>query len=286
MNHPTTQPDGGLTRLDELLCDRAVFGLDTDETAELARLLRERDKGDRAAYDPTAYDPTAFDVAAFDMAAAELVLGGVRPSEPVPAALRARVLARAEALDFTASRVEVAGRVNGQPASMWFALAASLLLAAWIGRLSGGELARPEPSVLQSRAELAESEGVVTVAWSATDDRAARAPEGADRAQHAWGDVVWSDARQQGYMKFRGLAENDPNVEQYQLWVFDAQRDDRYPVDGGVFNIAYEPGADEAIVPIRTKLPVNKAVMFAVTVEKPGGVVVSDRSRLPLLAKR
>jgi hypothetical protein len=196
------------------------------------------------------------------------------------------VLARAEAFDFTASRVEVAGRVNGQPASMWFALAASLLLAAWIGRLSGGELARPESSASLSRAQLAESEGVVTAEWSATDDRAAQAPEGADRTKFAWGDVVWSDARQEGYMTFRGLAQNDPKVEQYQLWVFDAERDDRYPVDGGVFNIAYQSGSDEAIVPILTKLPVNKAVMFAVTVEKPGGVVVSDRSRLPLLAKR
>ena len=38
-------------------------------------------------------------------------------------------------------------------------------------------------------------------------------------------------------------------------------------------------------MPIEAKLPVSNAVMFAITVERPGGVVVSDRSRLPLLAK-
>jgi hypothetical protein len=31
-------------------------------------------------------------------------------------------------------------------------------------------------------------------------------------------------------------------------------------------------------------LPIAKPTLFAITVERPGGVVVSDRSRLPLLA--
>ena len=113
-----------------------------------------------------------------------------------------------------------------------------------------------------------------TVSW-------AESAEGA--APGASGDVVWSDARQEGYMRFSNFAANDPTVEQYQLWIFDAERSADYPVDGGVFDIP--AGSDEVVVPIRAKLPVNRATLFAITVEKPGGVVVSSRERLPLLAK-
>ena len=84
-------------------------------------------------------------------------------------------------------------------------------------------------------------------------------------------------------MRFSGLRPNDPTKEQYQLWVFDEKRDDRYPVDGGVFDVP--PGVSEVIVPIHTKLEVDKPVLFAVTREKPGGVVVSDRSQLVIAAK-
>ena len=41
---------------------------------------------------------------------------------------------------------------------------------------------------------------------------------------------------------------------------------------------------DEVVVPIHPALKVREPYLFAVTVEKPGGVMVSDRSRLPLLA--
>ena len=38
-------------------------------------------------------------------------------------------------------------------------------------------------------------------------------------------------------------------------------------------------------MPIRAKLPVGEPVLFAITVEKPGGVVVSKRDRIALVAK-
>jgi hypothetical protein len=41
----------------------------------------------------------------------------------------------------------------------------------------------------------------------------------------------------------------------------------------------------EVIVPIHAKLKVTKPTLFAVTVEKPGGVVVSKRERIVVLAK-
>jgi hypothetical protein len=96
------------------------------------------------------------------------------------------------------------------------------------------------------------------------------------------GDIVWDPATQTGYMRFVGLRRNEPNAEQYQLWIFDARRDERYPIDGGVFNISGARGGD--VIPIRAKLSVGVPLMFAVTIEHPGGVVVSDRTRIAALA--
>ncbi len=78
------------------------------------------------------------------------------------------------------------------------------------------------------------------------------------------------------------MRRNEPNAEQYQLWIFDARRDERYPIDGGVFNVT---GASEGdVIPIKATLSVGVPLKFAVTIEKPGGVVVSDRARVAALA--
>jgi anti-sigma-K factor RskA len=140
--------------------------------------------------------------------------------------------------------------------------------------LRGGPLPEPPSPAEQRSALLAEAADVVRVEWTATDDPAARG---------AGGDVVWSNARQQGWLRLRGLAVNDPTREQYQLWIFDATRDERHPVDGGVFDVDSATG--DVLVPIRAAVPVAEPTLFAVTVERPGGVVVSSRERLPLLAK-
>lgn len=84
-------------------------------------------------------------------------------------------------------------------------------------------------------------------------------------------------------MHIEGLPANDPGTLQYQLWIFDKDRDERYPVDGGVFDIP--AGATAVDVPIRATLAVDEPVLFAVTVEKPGGVMVSSRERIVLVAK-
>lgn len=104
------------------------------------------------------------------------------------------------------------------------------------------------------------------------------------------GEVIWSDAANEGFMRISGIEPNDPGEFQYQLWVFDASRPTgdlprfraeglpeiltQRPVDGGVFNIDTN---GEALIPIEAKLHVGKGVLFAVTKERPGGVVVSDR---------
>ena len=78
------------------------------------------------------------------------------------------------------------------------------------------------------------------------------------------------------------LPVNDPSRRQYQLWIFDKSRSAEKPVDGGVFDVS---STGELIVPIDAKLAVTEAFLFAITAEKPGGVVVSDREDLLLLAQ-
>ena len=97
----------------------------------------------------------------------------------------------------------------------------------------------------------------------------------------ASGEVVWSESLQRGYMRLKGMSPNDPKVRQYQLWIVDPVRD-THPVDGGVFDVA---STGEVIVPFEARLPVRGAAAFAITSEKPGGVVVSAGPLLVVAAK-
>ena len=102
--------------------------------------------------------------------------------------------------------------------------------------------------------------------------------------QGVQGDVVWSDEAQTGYMRFVGLPQNDPGDRQYQLWIVDAERGMSQRISGGVFN-ADESG--EIVIPIDDpEIPVNEAAAFALTIEKPGGVWVSDMSRRVVIASK
>lgn len=97
------------------------------------------------------------------------------------------------------------------------------------------------------------------------------------------GEVIWDGALQQGYLTLAGLPSNVETGRQYQLWIFDGSRDDRYPVDGGVFDVP--PGDQSVTIPIRPTLKVWQPMAFAVTLEPAGGVVVSDRQHLMALAR-
>ncbi|MDH3523066.1 MAG: anti-sigma factor [Acidobacteriota bacterium] len=264
-----------MEHLEELLATRATEGLAAAEGRELASLLRRYPK----------VDADGLDLAA---AAAYLELApAAELEEPLPAALRPRLVADGEARVRRSPAEPGAVSPFPAPASAapralgWWAAAACLLLAiaGWWPRLAPppAPAAAPPPAAptaAEMRAGLLrEAADARITAWTATAD---------DAAAGAEGDVVWSTARQQGYLRIRRLAANDPAVVQYQLWIFDAARDERYPVDGGVFDIP--PGADEVVVPIDAKVLVNEPALFAVTVEPPGGVVVSSRERIVLLA--
>lgn len=251
-------------RLEELLVRRAIEGLDPADTAETERLLAAAD----------GVDPDFFDEAAAWFWVAEGDAAG-----PLPDDVAARALAALEDPDRDARGtrvVPVRRRVRNDrgAATAWLAAAALLViaLAGWWPRLQPGAPADPAAA----RDELiAAAPDLVRVEWTPTEHPRAQ--------QLGGGYVVWSDALQRGYMTFRRIPGNDPAQHQYQLWVFDATRTDQYPVDGGVFDAG--SGGTEVVVPIRTRLPVRRAELFAVTLEPPGGVVVSDRDPILWIAR-
>jgi len=252
-----------MDRRDELLADRALHGLDEAEARELARLGGAGDDS-------------------FDLAAAAADLATLGGGEPLPEAVADRVLAGARAGAGSASAAPSGRRRDLGRAAGWVAAAAAAVLAvfAWTRPPQVLEkVVRVEvpvaprlPTPAEARAELlASAPDARTIAWSATKDPDARG---------AAGDVVWSPSRQQGYLRIRGLAANDPTLAQYQLWIFDARRDQAHPVDGGVFDVR----DGEVVIPIRAAVRVFQPTLFAVTVERPGGVVVSKRERIVLAA--
>jgi anti-sigma-K factor RskA len=99
----------------------------------------------------------------------------------------------------------------------------------------------------------------------------------------AGGSVLWSSELQAGVMTIRGLEANDPSAAQYQLWIVDRNRDGP-PVDGGVFDVRASEGTTEVRVAIDAKLLVSDPAAFVITVERPGGVVVSSQARVAMVA--
>lgn len=261
-------------RLQDLLADRAFGALTPEEEMELVQLLAQ-------------FPGT--DIDALERAAAATLLASMGPLEAMPAHVAAR-LHQSSAAPLPASRpvMQATLPMPGAPArpsnvvplkkpsrvfavTGWVAAAACLLLL--LGALF---VKRPVPQPVASveRTKLLAKPGTTKLDWSATPDPA---------ATRASGDVVWNAVEQRGFMRFKGLAKNDRSAFQYQLWIFDKDRDDKYPVDGGVFDVDSETG--DVVVPITAKLKVNEPVLFAVTVEKPGGVVVSKRERIVVTAK-
>jgi hypothetical protein len=289
---PHNQPDEAML---DLLIKQVTEGLSPAEQREL-------DVQDNAAASGYLRD--------FERAAAAITLAGSANSEPLPAHLRERIEESARTLiaappaaprradnvvgwqaPRAPSAVQPAPRsASGSGAYGWWAAAACLVLAVlgWVRSPSpappvAGSLAPPTAtptapvpsapaSPSEERAALLAKASSLKIPLAATKD-----PGGAG----ARGDVVWDAATQRGYLHFVGLAPNDPAVHQYQLWIFDGARDQRYPVDGGVFDIP--ANATDVVVPIHAALAVIKAAAFAVTVERPGGVVVSGREHIVVL---
>lgn len=135
-----------------------------------------------------------------------------------------------------------------------------------------------DPAELQqNRQKLMQVPGTVRLAWAPFD-----LPDAPAEQRLVKGDVVWNDDLQQGFLRFEGLAVNDPTIEQYQVWVID-ERGLEQKVSGGVFNASAQ---GEVIVPIYPGIDVGRVALFAITVEKPGGTWVPDLQRRVVVAPR
>jgi hypothetical protein len=230
----------------------------------------------------------------YELTAASLAIANLDMSETLPSHLRARIedaadewFAQKEAAKAPASPV-----VATEPKIGWLGWVAAaiafiaLTVTLWIPRQGQPTTASVTPSpvpaetpfpVPEKRREklLADASDVKKATWG---------PGNVKDLASVTGDAVWSDDRQEGFLRFRGLPPNDKHTQQYQLWIFDETQSDKTPIDGGVFDVnAGENG--EVVIPIHATLRVRNPKAFAVTIEKAGGVVVSDRSKIVVLGK-
>ncbi len=260
----------------DLLTRKATYGLTESEEKELRAL------------DPGDADDEFFSL---ELTAAAISMTDFSAGEKMPDHLFAKIEASAQNLVGKSPWPPVykdAGEERGT--ASWFgwlgwgaAVAAGLMLAAniYFTRVEPQQVAvTPAPvetprilTPAEKREELLRSTAsLITANWGAGNVK---------ELKDISGDVVWSDEKQAGYMRFRGLPVNDRSKETYQLWIFDKTQDKATPIDGGTFDVAVN---GEAIIPIDPKLRALEPGMFAITIEKPGGVVVSKREKIAALA--
>lgn len=249
----------GDDRATDLLIKRAVEGLTDAETLELRALGLENDHE-------------------FDLAVASCNLA-CASEHAMPESLKAKILASALATGVSPSPTLKLTSAPAVPATKpaprlilwggWLAAAACLLIAA----LAWWPSIRPLSPEQRYNILAAKGPGVIHAKWGDFNDLTTGA---APEIPGVKGEVLWSEANQEGYMKLQGLRPNDPTIERYQLWIID-KRGLTQRVSGGVFDIP--KGATEVVVPIAPALPINGAAIFAVTIEPPPGVAISDMSR-------
>ncbi|MBL0871055.1 MAG: anti-sigma factor [Phycisphaerales bacterium] len=284
-----------LERVNELLAAHAVGDLSAAELAELQNALSTL-KGQGFAVG------TIRDV---ETLAASIAVGEDGTPTEVPAGLKRALVAQGVALvrgmstergAVVGERAEEGGesreerrdeRGGGEATrarlrfvSGWVAAAAAVVIAAvgWLRTPVGAEAAAP--SWVQRQKLIDEHKDTAVFSFASTDDPVGKTLAG--------GDVVWNQRLQKGFLRFKGLAVNNPSAEQYQLWIFDPARPSEYPVDGGVFDARQaftDASTGDMVIPIDPKLLVRgNPAAFAVTVEQAGGVVVTDRKRVFALA--
>ncbi|PYS97780.1 MAG: hypothetical protein DMF63_18795 [Acidobacteria bacterium] len=260
----------------DLLCKKAVFGLNEQEEKQLAEL--QQNAGEDLS-------------ASFELTAARLAMADLDSSEAMPEHLRSRIVADAEKY-FDKSQAAIRPVLDTAPKGSIFnwlgwavATAACIALALNIydnrqqSPLVQGRAPTPSPTPQKTMSPSQMRQQLIL-----TSPDLARGTLGpADMPQlQPTGDVVWSDAKQTGYIRLAGLPKNDPDKETYQLWIVAENQNPKTPVDGGTFDVTSD---GEVIIPIDAKVKVQNPQAFAITIEKPGGVVVSTQKHAAL-AKR
>jgi hypothetical protein len=280
-------------KLFDLLTKKALFGLDEAEQRELD------------AFDAAVVER---ELLTLELTAAAIGTVGLDTSEPMPAHLREQIAEDAKYIVGVGSEASAGPAAGAEPwpptpkftvqdddsraSAGWFgwlgwaaAAAACVALAVnlWFTQLSPTQQppqqaqVQPTPKPLtlaEQREELLRSGGTIVQAnW---------APGNVKDIKDISGDIVWSEEKQAGFMRFRGLPVKGAPEFCYQLWIFDKVQDEKTPIDGGIFDVTTD---GEIIVPISAKLQVTGPQMFAITIERHGGVVVSKREKIAALAK-
>lgn len=270
-------------KLLELLSDQVIFGLDENESAELERLKRR-------------YSDWEDD--SFETAATAISLSKLPIDEELPGHLREKITMLAE--DFFSQKEGITNDFGTTPTDskisiteteparsfgwnwLGWAVAAVALVALginiWYLQNQPTEeiakipppTARPTPTMNEKLNQLLASNDSIKARFDAMVFETFK------------GDVVWSNSEQKGYIRVSGLPVNNKSKSTYQFWIFDAVQGEKTPVSGGTFNID-ENG--EVIIPINADVKVSDPKAFAITVEKPGGVVVSKQEKVAGIAK-
>lgn len=280
----------GKERMLDLLADQILFGLNEEELAELKELER--------------LYPQFKDDNSLELAATQIGLTNLDEIEPMPAHLYSKILQDADnffekkevsetvklkseepELPFANISEEVQKTFEFEPKRpflQWFGWAfagvavIALLFSIWLN------VQKPKEVFVEMQPKVPTVAEQYNILLSSAKDLQKAAWINPKNDKEILGEVVWSDTEQKGFMKFKGLAANDANKETYQLWIFDETQSEKTPIDGGIFDINDN---GEVLIPIDAKLKFKNPKLFAVTVEKPGGVVVSGREKIVAVAK-
>lgn len=282
----STSSNNNLARVLELLSDQATAGLAEQEHQELSRLMAELplDQQQIAKLERGRLDR-----------AVGVALGMMMQkdrAQALPASLRDKLLASGMAALGNNRAPAAAPAHAARPGQSRFAIYAGWLVAAASIALAAVVYFNrpkpiPTPTVFAQAAELARDPSTIKAAWVS-------GPHAVDK--NVTGQVEWNTGLQKGFLRLKGITANDPTKMQYQLWIFDKGRIEpahnndllaQNPIDGGVFDVSnaqLDPATGDYIIPIDPKLAVRNPGAFAVTTEVPGGVVVTKRESIILLA--
>lgn len=273
-SNPTPDANPEQDRLLDLLADHALGELSPAELQEMNTLLEGH---------PELQDDALEEAAALLLVAETVEASGSGFDDEYPAGLGARLIADAERF---ATQAQPQGPVTPVPVSAKPRRSSSVLafigglataaamIALYFGVMMAAVKSDPPPTASSYAQFMQSTPDVATHLWAITEAG----------YEQVTGEVAWSGATQNGYMVLDGLPVNDPDVAQYQLWIVDPTRDE-FPVDGGVFNVVDHVAEDgKAYVPIDAKLRVDQPAAFAITLEKPGGVVKSNNALLVVAA--
>jgi Anti-sigma-K factor rskA len=251
--------DVELFRAQELLILRATEGLDASGKAELAELeVEDRD--------------------AFDLAAAAIQASTLDIVDDTPAGLDELIIARG--VELVSNKALTAPAVPAVAAQLPERMEISLTSE------PRHRPSRPWRPRLIATASLAAAAAAAAIVFATTRSPTPSSPSASDPRElrgdarrftlTPMGEVVWSDEKQAGRVRFDALPANDPARQRYQLWVIDGDRDPKFPVDGGLFDSS--GGALD--VPFTVRLPIGSVRGFVVTLEEARGAVVSRRERV------